>query len=311
MSHYTSYRVSALRSALAVASLAAILFPSHVCDAAPPRIANGKGEADFAIGPYTIHTFTYRPANYSAQHSPLVVVFHGHSRNPESYRDSARSIADECGGLVVAPFFDEKQFPGNAYNHGNVLKSGKLLPREQWTFSVVPTLIEQVRASEGRGNMPYYLIGHSGGGQFVERLMALVDLQPVRAVAANPGSHLFPTTELEFPYGFGQLTEEIANDRVLRNYLAAPLTIYLGTADTDPDHPQLDKNSDAAKQGPHRLARGHRCYEAAQALAAERRWKFGWQLVEAPGVDHTAGKMFRDPQCRKAMFGATAATSER
>jgi hypothetical protein len=149
--------------------------------------------------------------------------------------------------------------------------------------------------------MPYYLLGHSGGGQFVERLMAFADLKPIRAVAANPGSHLIPTRELEFPYGFGGLPDVLSNDKALRAYLAAPLTIYLGTADTDPNHSQLDKSSSAEKQGPHRVARGHLCYDCAKALAASHRWPFNWRLIEAPGIDHSAGSMFRNPACREAL----------
>lgn len=268
------------------------------------RFGNGKGEATIAVEPYRLKVFTYRPANYSATSSPLLLVFHGHSRNPDSYRDHAVELADACGGLIVAPFFDQEQFPGQAYNHGNVLADGVAQPKDKWTFSVVPKLIEKIRSIEGRRDMPYYLLGHSGGGQFVERLMALADLKPVRAVAANPGSHLFPTTRLGFPYGFGGLPATLSDDRALQAYLAAPLTIYLGTADTDPDDPLLDKSKTARLEGPYRLARGRNCYDLARALAREKRWKFNWRLVEAPGVGHSAGKMFGHPACEQALFGA-------
>ena len=50
-----------------------------------------------------------------------------------------------------------------------------------------PKLIETVRKMERRSDMPYYLIGHSAGGQFVERLLVFADVKPLRAVAANAG----------------------------------------------------------------------------------------------------------------------------
>jgi poly(3-hydroxybutyrate) depolymerase len=277
--------------------------PANTSHGGSPKFSKGKGETTIHVGSYALKVFTYRPKNYSAKQSPLILVFHGHSRNADSYRDSAISIADECGGVVVAPLFDEKQFPGNSYNHGNVMPGGKVQPKEKWTFTLIPKLIEEIRAVEGRGEMPYYLLGHSGGGQFVERLIAFADLKPIRAVAANPGSHLFPTKELRFPYGFGELPEAISGDTALKAYLAAPLTIYLGTADTDPNHPLLDKKAEAEKQGPHRLARGRACFETAKKLAADKGWEFGWRLVEAPDIGHAAGKMFAHPKFREALFG--------
>ena len=269
-------------------------------------IPNGKGEVTIALDSYGLKVFTYRPKTYSAAKGPLVMVFHGHGRNPDGYRDHAMGLGDECGGLVVAPFFDEKQFPGQTYNHGNVLAHGKVQPKDKWTFSLIPKLIEKIRTMEGRTEMPYYLLGHSGGGQFVERLMAFAEMKPIRAVAANPGSHLFPNRQLDFPYGFGGLPEVLSGDNALKAYLAAPLSLYLGTADIDPNHPQLDKSKAAEKQGLHRLARGRQCYEQAKDLAAAKGWDFKWRLVEAPEIDHSAGKMFGHPACRDALFGKHA-----
>jgi poly(3-hydroxybutyrate) depolymerase len=272
-------------------------------------IPDGKGEVTIAIDSYSLKVFTYRPKTYAATQGPLVLVFHGYKRQPDTYRDHALGLGDECGGLVVAPYFDEKQFPGQTYNHGNVLDHRVVQAKEKWTFSLIPKLIEKIRTMEGRGEMPYYLLGHSGGGQFVERLMAFADLKPIRAVAANPGSDLFPNRQLDFPYGFGGLPEAISGDNALKAYLAAPLTLYLGTADADPDHPQLDKTKRAEKQGPHRLARGRQCYQLAKDLAAAKGWDCNWRLVEAPAIDHSAGKMFGHPACRDALFGKIATNS--
>lgn len=286
----------------AVAAAAALL----ACAAAAiggEDIAGGKGETVWKIDSHSLTLFTYRAAGYSREDSPLILVFHGYSRNAETYRNYAVTLADECGALVVAPHFDEQQFPGRMYNHGNVMAEGKVLPREHWTFSVVPKLIEAIRKVEQRPEMPYYLLGHSGGGQFVERLVAFVDLEPIRAVAANPGSHLFAGMELPYPYGFDRLPERLSNGNVLKGYLAAPLTIYLGAADTDSDDPLLDKNAAAQSQGAHRLERGRHCFETAQQLAAERGWPFNWRLVEAAGIGHSAAGMFKHAQCRAALLG--------
>src|SRR5262249_3688185 len=146
---------------------------------------------------------TYKPKNY--QEGPLFVIFHGVLRNADDYRDNAKALADRHGALVVAPRFDAQRFPTAKYQQGGLLKDGKPAPPEEWTWSQVPKLVDAVRQRAGRPNMPYYLIGHSAGGQFLVRLSGFVKTDAVRIVAANPGTHLFPGTDLPFPYGFGGL----------------------------------------------------------------------------------------------------------
>src|SRR5262249_37440540 len=150
------------------------------------------------------------------------------------------------------------------------------------------------------------LLGHSGGGQFLVRLAGFVDTGAARIVAANPGTHLRPTRDEPFPYGFGGLPDGISDDRAIRRYLAQPLTIYLGTADTMIDE-YFDQRPEAARQGGSRLERGRNTYEFARKLAHERGWAFHWRLVEAQHIPHDHGRMFDDPQASAALFGLTPA----
>jgi len=149
--------------------------------------------------------------------------------------------------------------------------------------------------------MPYYLLGHSAGGQFVERLAGFIDSGAARIVAANPGTHLFPTCEQKYPFGFGGLPDEVSNDRALRRYLAQPLTLYLGTADVEVDR-NLTVGPEADAQGAVRLARGRNLFDFARKLAHERGWAFHWRLVEADGIKHDHTLMFNDPQATGALF---------
>ena len=52
-------------------------------------IPKGKGEITVSVDSFTLKVFTYRPKTYSPAKGPLLVVFHGHGRNPDSYRDHA------------------------------------------------------------------------------------------------------------------------------------------------------------------------------------------------------------------------------
>jgi len=260
----------------------------------------GKSRLEVPAGQALLEVYTYKPRAFND--GPLILVFHGVKRNAEEYRDHAVALADRLGALVAAPRFDEARFPTARYQQGGLLADGALLPREQWTFSRVPEIVAHLRDREGRAEMPYFLLGHSGGGQFVARLAGCLELEARAIVAANPGTYLLPTREQEYPFGFGGLGEPFADDAALKRYLAQPLTIYLGTADTARDE-HLDITAAADRQGRNRLERGRRAFAAARKLAQDNGWVFRWRLVEAAGVPHDHELMFNHECCRIALFG--------
>jgi poly(3-hydroxybutyrate) depolymerase len=273
--------------------------------AAAPRSATalpiGSSDYEFANGAEPIRVFAYKPATY--RDGPLIVVFHGVARNAEDYRNFAINLAERSRSLVVTPLFDQARFPMERYQRGGITREGKPQRPEAWTFAVLPRLVADVLAKEERPDLPFYYLGHSAGGQFLARLAAFRPEGPVRIIAANPGSHLFPTRDADFGYGFGALPSEWSDDASLRRYLAAPLTFYLGTADTDPKAKSLDRSAAALRQGASRYERGHACFTFARALAAERGWTFNWRLMEAAGVGHDAAMMFAAPEAMEAVFG--------
>jgi pimeloyl-ACP methyl ester carboxylesterase len=266
----------------------------------PGVIPAGSSRVEVEAGGYRLSVYTYKPPAYTD--GPMVVVFHGLARNAADYRDHARGLGDRFGALVVAPEFDEERFDFRRYTRGGLVKEGAVAPRREWTWSLIPEIVGQLRRREGRSEMPCYFLGHSAGGQLVGRLGGFIETGARRLVAANPGSDLFPTRELPFPYGFGGLPREIGSDDAIRRYLAQPLTIYLGTADTRRDD-NLDTSPEADAQGRNRLERGRNAFLAARKLARERDWPFGWRLVEAPGVGHDGQAMFDNPSCADALFG--------
>jgi dienelactone hydrolase len=265
-------------------------------------LPKGPGKIECPNGAEPIIAFTYKPPTY--RDGPLLVVFHGVQRNAEDYRNFAITMAERFGAIVVAPLFDSERFPSQRYQRGGIMnKEGAAVPSDQWTYAIVPGIVAHVRALEQQPELPYYLIGHSAGGQFLVRLAGFLPGQARRIVAANPGSDLFPTRDQPFGYGFGGLPDELSNDEVLRRYLAAPLTLYLGTDDIYP-RPSFDDSPPAMKQGPHRLARGRACFEFAQNLARARGWTFNWRKVETPGIGHDAAFMFAAKEVEDALFGA-------
>lgn len=272
--------------------------------AAPVKIREGAGRFEVANDGEPLTLFTYKPKAY--RDGPLFVILHGVQRNAEEYRDFAIPLAERFGALVVAPLFDRERFPANRYQRGGVLtENGDAQPPEKWTYTAIPRVFAAVKEAEGRTEQPYFLIGHSAGGQFLVRLTAFQPGKAVRIVAANPGSLLFPVRDQNFGYGFGGLPAELQSDDVLRRYLAAPLTLYLGTGDVLPSN-SFDGSAEAMRQGASRLERGRACFAAAEALARARGWEFGWRKVETPDIGHSAAQMFAAKEVGDALFGHEA-----
>jgi len=248
--------------------------------------------------PLTLHT--YRPPTYAG--GPLILVFHGVKRNAEDYRNFAITLAERFRAIIITPEFDSTRFPSARYQRGGLMKGKQAQPTAAWTYTMVPGIVSFARKAMGNDTLPYYLIGHSAGGQFLVRMAAFLPGEARRIVASNPGSDLFPTRDQPFGYGFGGLPESLSDDKVLKAYLAAPLTLYLGTDDIYP-RPSFDDSPDGMRQGQHRLERGRNCYAFAKALAQQKGWPFNWRKVETPGIGHDAAFMFAAKEVEDALFG--------
>lgn len=275
-----------------------LLVVSLLLAAAEP-LPVGKSAVEVQFGDVPLKLFTYKPKKYTD--GPIIMVFHGVLRNAEEYRDDSIEMSERFRALVVAPLFDDQIFPKRKYQFGGVVIDGKAAPKDEWTGQYINRIAKEIRQREGRSNLPLYLIGHSGGGQFLVRTAGFVATDAKRIIAANPGTHLFPTRNAEFPFGFGGLPEVLQSDEQIKAYLAQPLTIYLGSLDIERDE-YLDVSPAADAQGQFRFERGKNVFAAAKALAAERKWPFNWTLVIANDVEHDHTKMFNHPECNAA-FG--------
>jgi len=268
-------------------------------DTSPIVLGSSHRILDVADTP--LEVFLYKPAGYDGKR--VIMVMHGVKRNADDYRDHAREMGDRFNALIVAPKFDKERFPSRRYQRGGIFNQDKkVAPEQEWTYQFIPPLAAAIRKIEQLPELPYWIIGHSAGGQFVARMAAFIETGAERLVAANPGSHLFPSRELPFGYGFGGLPNELANDERLQRYLAAPLTLYLGTADNKADR-YFDQSEPALKQGEGRWQRGHAVFQLANKIAEENSWPCNWRLVEAEGVPHSHQEMFTHQKCADALFG--------
>lgn len=174
------------------------------------------------------------------------------------------------------------------------------------------------------------LAGHSGGGQVVQRyaILGRGEAAPaaagiaVRYVVANPSSYAYfnadrPDGEGGFApfagaaacpkfdhwkYGMADLPAYAgaATPAALEQaYLGRDVTYLLGTADTDPNHPALDKTCMAEAQGPYRLARGE---AYVQYLRGRHPDGFRQKLLLVQGVGHDGDRMLTSACGLAALF---------
>jgi len=170
-----------------------------------------------------------------------------------------------------------------AAGHRTVLITGAL----GFAVEGLRPLFDEIVCRIGGSQRGYALYGHSAGGQFVHRYVAFADAPRMEvAVAANSGWYTMPT-DAAFPYGWGG---DVAGLVVPERAFQRPLTILLGTADNDRNHPSLRKNEETDRQGLTRYDRGHGFLAAARERAGKS-MPLRWQIAYAPGIGHDNGGM--------------------
>lgn len=263
----------------------------------------GKQTLSINFDGTTLETFTYRPAG---EIKGVLLDFHGSSRNAEGARDAAIKVADTYGLYVVSPKFDSTDFSSREYQMGGIVTSGgQLRSKDDWTVSLVDDIAEWAHAKVGNDpNDETIGFGHSAGGQFMSRVAAFGPDIFDKIIVANPSTHVRASLTEDLPYGFDGISSA-EGEAYLKDYLADPVTIYIGSRDNDPNAPDLSTSSGAMRQGDDRLERAVFVYNEAEALAASKGWEFNWELVIADGVGHSTSGMFNAPEFRSAFNGRT------
>ncbi len=260
-------------------------------------IPAGVAEQTADLQGVSIEVFTYRPAGCAL--SGALMVFHGLDRNADAYRDYAIPLGQRFCLLVVAPLFDAARFPTWRYQRGGMVHDGSVQPAESWTVNLVPRLASWIRHQEGRAELPYALIGHSAGGQFLSRVVAFGNDEAKEIVIANPSTWVRPSLEIAAPYGFGGVFGPQQGEAALRRYLAAKVTVLLGQEDVGSRN--LATSEEAEEQGSTRFERGQTVFREAADAARRHGCAFNWHLAAVPGVGHNARAMFTSEQAFAAL----------
>ncbi|MGJ5208146.1 alpha/beta hydrolase [Bradyrhizobium sp. HKCCYLR20261] len=267
-----------------------------------------------------------------------VLVLHGRLRNADVYYDTAIKARDAAGPAGATTLLVVPQFLADLDVEAHGLPPETLRwTLEGWQGGDAATAPHPVSSFEALDAILAHLAdrslfpaltevvvaGHSGGGQVVQRYAiagqgeaALTRRQvAVRYVVANPSSYAYfsadrPEPEIaaacpgydRWKYGMADRPAYLATptpSELERTYVARRVIYLLGTRDTDPNHPALDKSCMARAQGPTRYVRGH---SYAAVMAARDGGTPNHRLWDVAGVGHNGDKMFTSSCGLKALF---------
>ncbi|CCE00593.1 hypothetical protein [Bradyrhizobium sp. STM 3809] len=275
-----------------------------------------------------------------------VLVLHGRLRNADVYYKTAIKARDAAGTagattLLIAPQFlaeidvTEHRLPPETLRwtlEGWQGGDAATAPQPVSSFEVLDAILARLA---DRSLFPalseVVIAGHSGGGQVVQRYAiagkgeaALTQRQvAVRYVVANPSSYAYFTADRpdaaiaaacpgydRWKYGMADRPAYLATPtsaELERAYVARRVIYLLGTRDTDPNHPALDRSCMAEAQGPTRYVRGH---SYVTAMAARDGGTPNHSLFDVAGVGHSGDKMFTSTCGLHALFDLPGCAAE-
>lgn len=255
----------------------------------------------------------------------VVFVVHGSSANHCDYARYAMESAEDAGGLastlVVAPLFTDAATGGDRrLTWGSGWREGSTSTNPDGTrvssFAAMDLLAAAARQTFG-GGVPLLLVGHSAGGQFVQRYAEGSDAPFDAFVPMNPSSYAYLSAQRwpggatvdgvpgcpgynTWKYGLHDLNRYMGDAGDLRaRYAARRVALVLGGSDVDRDE-ALDVGCEADSQGRNRLERGRLFFgHLADQLGVH---PSGHTLAVVPQVGHDGRSMIRSAAARAVLF---------
>ena len=174
---------------------------------------------------YWVHV----PSSYNEYNETygLMVIVHGTGCATENYVREARTWCDEHHFAVLAPMF-----PSGIIDH-NDFNAYKLLNCDGIRYDYV--LLDMVKEMKDRYSRidadKFFLFGHSGGGQYVERFL-LAHPEKLKAVSIGaPGRPTFIDPDTDYFWGTRNFREIFDKDLDLDRIREVPVQITVGEKD--------------------------------------------------------------------------------
>ncbi|MCI5159212.1 MAG: hypothetical protein D3906_12435, partial [Candidatus Electrothrix sp. AUS1_2] len=251
----------------------AIFFSIITCDASFLTIGDWKVE-------YWRNHPTGTPSDIFDR---AVVVIHGTNRNADDYYDYVYNAAITEGvqdhTLVIAPKFkileDNPDLASELYWTNAGWKGGfnAINGSQISSFQVIDHILGKI--NDNFPNVKFVsIIGHSAGGQFVQRYSAINEEEQnlrsnlkLKYVVANPSSYMYLNANRPlsidgcplynyYKYGMADLPSvlpytNLSQIAIQNQLVSRSVYLILGTNDTDPDDDNLDKTCPANTQTKH------------------------------------------------------------
>ena len=307
--------------------------PNHrpVKAIAPARLAVGDGA--------TLPLYLSRDwSSPSPGITRAVLVLHGRLRDADVYYRSALTAQAAAGPtgaatLMIVPQFlagidvDAYHLPAETLRWSLEGWEGgdpAVAPAPASSFDALDAILARLADRRLFPDLQQVVVaGHSGGAQVVQRYAvagkgeaALTQVGvKTRYVVANPSSYAYfsatrPESAIaascprfnDWKYGMDARPAYLASSdpaALERGYVSRRVIYLLGTADTNPNHPALDKTCMAETQGPYRYARGHSYFAAMQARDGGTP---NHSLWDVQGVGHDGDKMLTSSCGLEALF---------
>ncbi len=226
--------------------------------------------------------------------APIVVCVHGSSRNAAEHARCFAPLAAAHRAVLVAPLFAADRFPDyqRLGRNGRGMRADLMLER----------IVDEVRGIVAGAPARWFLIGHSGGAQFVHRYAMAHPEKVERYVGSAAGWYTMPDPAVSFPLGIGRAFDLADLVFDARAFLSVPGCVLVGSRDTGRG-PAFKKSKRIDRdQGTTRLDRGRIWSAAMNRAAAALGLPARVSFRELPGAAHRFSGMARRGGLPQAAF---------
>lgn len=298
------------------------------------RLADRELLVETALGSGYARYFGTASLEGDASVTRAIIVVHGVLRDADYYYDTgviAANVAHVLNDtLVIAPQFVEKSdLAGQKVSPKTLYWSAQwpggpdaIAPAPISTYDVFDAIIARLSdATRFPKLRRIVLIGHSGGGQIVQRY-AIVGNAPqldassrvrVSLIVSNPSSYLYFTDWRPDPqpncadfnrwrYGLQGAPRYVIGTaaELEARYVKRDVAYLMGTGDVNPKEEDLDQSCGGEAQGPYRFARAK--YFIGY-LARRHPEGTAQSYAFVRGVPHDSRRMFTSPCGLAVIFG--------
>jgi len=194
--------------------------------------------------------YSYSPPDVE-EHTKIIVLIHGTPAKETTAEATAsyylnlwRTFAKKNGYILISPAFNQENFSSREGDHalgGYRGLFGRNIPADEWVLRLVKAFQDFYHLPPN----PFFLYGHSAGGQFVGRFLIMHPEEVFKAVISSAATYPQPNPDIPWPFGMTGLNADIVWDETTtrhiniypekKNWLAAtqvPSTVIVGLNDT-------------------------------------------------------------------------------